>query len=313
MQKAKFKPFVRKLGTIDVHLVETTPVVFKDRLYRFEYVNKSYPFNTEGMPHFRFKDVESGICSAPFARNYFLGSAYAENGRLFAFGIKDEWSRDTLDVFTSGDMDKWELGGSLALPGWSMFNTSVCKGRDGYVMALEIDAPKEECGHPFTIRFAVSDDLVNWKLTPSECVYSKDRYTACPTIRYLKETDYYYMIYLEALPGWGFASYIARSRDLADWRRSPVNPFMMYDENDRIILNHSLPAETKRQIANKLDINNSDVDLCEFNGNTVIYYCWGNQAGEEHLAEAVYEGPMDELLKGFFDDWDSPDDPVKAQ
>jgi len=29
-------------------------------------------------------------------------------------------------------------------------------------------------------------------------------------------------------------------------------------------------------------------------------YCWGNQVGVEHLAQAVYEGPMEALLKGFF-------------
>ena len=28
---------IKKLGTIDCDMVETTPVVFKDRLYRIEY------------------------------------------------------------------------------------------------------------------------------------------------------------------------------------------------------------------------------------------------------------------------------------
>jgi len=32
------KPRIEKLGTIDCDMVETTPIVFGGRLYRFEYV-----------------------------------------------------------------------------------------------------------------------------------------------------------------------------------------------------------------------------------------------------------------------------------
>ena len=53
-------PHIRKLGTIDCDLVETTPVVFKGRLYRFEYVRSRYAGNTTGDSYFRFVDHESG-------------------------------------------------------------------------------------------------------------------------------------------------------------------------------------------------------------------------------------------------------------
>jgi len=46
--------------------------------------------------------------------------------------------------------------------------------------------------------------------------------------------------------------------------------------------------------------NNSDVDLCEFRGRTIITYSWGNQQGTEFLAEAVYDGSLASFLKGFF-------------
>jgi hypothetical protein len=32
------KPFIQKLGTIDLDIVETTPVVFREQLYRFELI-----------------------------------------------------------------------------------------------------------------------------------------------------------------------------------------------------------------------------------------------------------------------------------
>src|SRR6185503_13014949 len=36
------RPLIQKLGTVDLDLVETTPVVFKDRLWRFEWVREGY-------------------------------------------------------------------------------------------------------------------------------------------------------------------------------------------------------------------------------------------------------------------------------
>jgi hypothetical protein len=49
-----------------------------------------------------------------------------------------------------------------------------------------------------------------------------------------------------------------------------------------------------------VDLNNSDVDFCEFGGGTVITYSRGNQQGTEFLAEAVYNGTLVSFLKGFF-------------
>jgi hypothetical protein len=57
--KAK-KPALKKLGTIDLLMVETTPVVFKDRLYRFEYVRDNYHANKTGASYFCFIDVATG-------------------------------------------------------------------------------------------------------------------------------------------------------------------------------------------------------------------------------------------------------------
>ena len=43
-----------------------------------------------------------------------------------------------------------------------------------------------------------SYDLIHWEFLPMEDhIYSQDRYTACPVIRYYD--GYYYMIYLELM------------------------------------------------------------------------------------------------------------------
>lgn len=303
MKNYKGKPRIRKLGTIDCDMVETTPIVINGRLYRFEYVRDNYKANKTGKSYFRFKDVQTNAVTAAFAQGYHFGSAYNDNGTIYVFGVP-KIGGEIMTVFRSKDMVNWEQKDIFNLPGWRLFNNSVCKGPDSFIMAFEIGDPLEECGHPFTIRFAASADLWNWALTPSGCVYSKDRYTACPYIRYVPDDGQYYMIYLEALPGWGYVPYIARSEDLVRWVRSQVNPVLMFDEQeDKKLGNHFFSPEERARIDHALDINNSDFDMCEFLGRTVIYYSWGNQTGVEFLAEAVYEGPADEFLQGFYEEW----------
>jgi len=147
------------------------------------------------------------------------------------------------------------------------------------------------------MRFAVSDNLLDWTLTPSYCVYTKDRYSACGDLHYLD--GFYYMIYLEACPGY-YAPYIVRSKDLVAWETSPFNPVMKHSDDDRRIANPDLTQAQRDRIATAKNINNSDVGLVEFQDRTVIYYSWGDQHGIEHLAEAVYEGPVNTFLQGFF-------------
>jgi len=292
------RPLIEKLGTIDCDMVETTPVVFRGRLYRFEYVRPSYAGNELGEAYFRFVDVASGQLTPPFGRTYELGSAYVGRDEAYAFGV-NRWGGEEVRVFRSRDLEHWESQTALELPGWGAYNTSVCKAGDRYIMAVELGEPPEVVGVRFTMRFAESRDLTNWQLLPEECIFSTDRYTACPALRYLDGC--FYMIYLEQSPGPTFNPHIVRSHDLVNWQSSPLNPVLHFcDEEDKRIGNRALTEEQRQRIATATDINNSDVDLCEFEGKTIIYYCWGNQQGNEFLAQAIYKGPMAALLRGFF-------------
>ena len=49
-----------------------------------------------------------------------------------------------------------------------------------------------------------------------------------------------------------------------------------------------------------MNINNSDIDFCEYQGHVVINYAWGNQHGVEQLAEARFDGTEAEFLTGWF-------------
>ncbi len=291
------RPAIRKLGTLDLDMVEATPVVFRDRLYRFEYVRPGYPANKTGDSYFRFIDVAAGRATPAFARGYDLGCAWPRAGRCGS-SASINGTATKIAAFRSDDLEHWESHAALTLPTWGMFNTSVCKAGDRFIMAIEVGKPPEVVGVPFTNRFAESKDLLHWKLLPAECVFTKERYSACPSIRFLD--GWFYMLYLETLAGPRYETYLVRSRDLVRWESSPLNPVLVASEQDKAIANPRLTAEQRAKIAGAVDRNNSDVDLCEFRGKTIIIYSWGNQQGTEFLAEAVYEGPLASFLKGFF-------------
>src|SRR6516164_8549421 len=105
-EKAK-RPTLKKLGTLDLLMVETTPVVFKDRLHRFEYVRDNYPANQTGASYFRFIDVATGKATPAFAKGQHLGCAFVEGDTGYAFGV-DKWGGSQITVFRSKDMEKWE-------------------------------------------------------------------------------------------------------------------------------------------------------------------------------------------------------------
>ena len=291
------RPEIRKRGTLDLDMVETTPVVFRDRLYCFEYVRPRYEANKTGDSYFHFIDVERGRATPAFAHTFDLGCAFADGESMWVFGV-DNWDGENVLVFRSNDLEHWEQSPALKLPGWGLFNTSVCKAGNRYVMAIEVGKPPEVVGVPFTMRFAESKNLLDWRLLPKECVYTKERYSACPALRFVD--GWFYMTYLEARPGPNYETYLVRSRDLIKWDLSPHNPVLKASPEDKLIANPKLTADQRTKITRAVDLNNSDVDFCEFQGKTIITYSWGNQQGTEFLAEAVFDGSLSSFLKGFF-------------
>jgi hypothetical protein len=93
---------------------------------------------------------------------------------------------------------------------------------------------------------------------------------------------------------------VVRSKDLKHWESSPLNPVLRWSEGDRRIANSKLPPEQIRRVQTAENRNNSDIDFCEYQGRVFINYSWGNQRGNEFLAEAVFEGTEAQFLKGWF-------------
>ena len=184
----------------------------------------------------------------------------------------------------------------MHLPGYGLFNTSLCRAGDRYVLMFEVGKPAQVAGVPFTARFATSTDLQSWALTPPECTYSMERYTAPHCLRYLD--GWFYNFYLEAFEG--YEQRVVRSRDLVSWESSPEDPVLEASAEDRRPASPRLTAAELERVRTAVNLNNSDIDFCEYRGQVHLTYSWGNQQGIEHLAAALFEGTEADFLKGWF-------------
>ncbi len=290
---------------------ESTPFVWRNKLMLLE--NFWEGFGGLPGPCAVVLDYFTREPHAPFggdgARFY---SAYCENDRVYVFGTQD----NKIYRYESDDLDHWTRTLVLTLPDtFELFNTSVCKGNGEYMMAMECawkDHSRGEgtnkvnnpyIGVPFTEFFARSADLTHWETLPFERSYTPARYCACPALRYCE--GYYYMICLEELPCLRFAPYMYRTKDFEIWEIGLYNPILLASEEDRKIKpGMEFPPETVALNETCVNINNSDVDLCEFEGRTYIVYLTGNQGITGRFngmgCEAVYDGPLDDYLKANF-------------
>lgn len=298
---------LKKLGTVKISAVEATPVVWEGRLLRFEWSRNSTWGKPGGVERqtgcYYFIDMETEEIVSEFAEGHAFGCCYTENGRMYVHGVAGNGGGNVINTFVSSDLKHWEQSTALAFSeDVCVYNTSVCKGKDGYVMAIEIGGANEAVGKPFTCVFATSPDLTNWTmLDMMEYSYCRDRYTACPCLRYYD--GYYYIICLEQLPFHRWVPYIARGRDLRDFEMGVVNPVMWFDDKDKAVIHpERFTSKQLEYLANAVDCNNSDFDMCDYNGKAVIVYSWGNQYGKEFLALAEYDGTQEEFVKSFFVD-----------
>lgn len=296
---------LKKLGTVKISVVETTPVVWKEKLLRFEWARNRLWGADGGIDReigcYHIVDMETETTVCEFAYNHAFGCCYTDGEKIYAHGVRGSGGGNIIDTFVSSDLENWEESTAIVLPeNLKIFNTSVCRAGDKYVMAIEIGGNAPEVGIGFTCVFAESTDLINWSMMDMmEYSYSRDRYTACPCIRYYD--GYYYIICLERLPFHRWVPYIARTRDLRDYEMGDINPFMWFDNDDKkVICPDRFTQKELDYIENAINCNVSDIDMCEYNEKTIITYSWGNQLGKEFLALAEYDGTEEEFLKSFF-------------
>jgi len=271
------RPAPRDRQLLRRDLCEIAPVIWQDRLRHMESIRPASGGTKEDY-HLRVVDADSGEELARFAEGYSLASAHVAGETFYAFASRFEnnnWNDVTL--FRSTDLKRWTTRTVIEQDGDEhLFNSSVCDGPDGYVMAYE----SNDADYPaFTIKFAKSKDLEHWDKVP-EALFGTDRYTACPCIRYAN--GYYYLLYLEhRTPRWFFETYIARSKDLKSWDVAASNPVISplgVDEG----------------------INASDPDLIEIDGKTRLYFAVGDQLSWMNIKTATYDVGLTAFLEIWF-------------
>ncbi len=268
-------------GVESTDFLEMTPFVFAGRRCILGSAHGKAPANPYEGRCLWIEDVASSEVVTAFAEGYGLASAFVDDETVYVYAIpNDSRGSDRIDCFRSRDLEHWEPSSVLvALEGEELFNQSVCRAGDRYVMAYE---SRDTHYPPFTIYFAESQDLMAWSRI-SGPVYGTDRYTACPTIRYVD--GMFYMLYLEHLkPRWWFETYLTRSSDLVNWEQSPLNPVLA-------------PVGPEH-------INASDADLMEHstNGRPVVsvYYATGDQKTFGAVTSADYAGTEQEFFAHYY-------------
>ena len=287
------RPLNPKLVKIPLSLprgIESTPVVFRERPLLVHDFRTTEPAEQD-QAYLFIQDLVTGEEVVRLGTGFSFVSAFVNGDELNLFATEntnDEWTKD-VHRFWSTDLENWDQELAITREGDEhLFNTSVCEGPNGYVMAYESNRPVQ-----WSFRFARSTDLSSWERIPDLNFSDTHEQTACanPTIRYFP--PHYYVIYggwrwegpgtryEYRVPETRYVTFIARSRDLAAWELSPTRHPVL----------DPIPGE---------GINNTDADLFEYEGNTYIYYMTGDQSTWGALRVAMYAGPLREFLEAHF-------------
>lgn len=291
-------PVFQKLGAVN-RSGEMTPFVFKGRLMRMELDDPSQGIDKGASRGALIRDVETGQVLSTCAKDGYFHSAYAEDDRVYVLCV-DINSPDTIKVYESADLKNWEGRVLFTRPGWAYCNTGLTKGPDGYVLLLECYKPVELVGQKYTFFFATSKDLVTWEFMDNNKCFCRDHYNGGPWMKYVN--GWYYVISVTELLYLRYTNYIFRTQDFETWYVGYYNPVLMPDADDKKIS----PNCTERNeafyehVRTHFNINNSDIDMCDWQGKTYINYAVSNQLGSYYMADAIYDGPMAELLERYF-------------
>ena len=297
-------PKIKKLGAVSPN-GESTPFVFRGRLYRLELSDPTRGLDRGAQIAAVIRDRETGNIVSRLAEDCYYHSLYQENGTVFVIGVKSEkpaFCGDTFMIYESKDLINWSERVLLTNPGWKYFNSSLTKGPNGYVLCMEAGYPPEHVGpFLFTCFFATSPDMVHWTFMDYGKGFSKERYMGGPWLRYSR--GWYYLISVTELPGRRYTNYIYRTRDFETWYIGDYNPILMPGDDDRLISPYvcDMPPEKIEELRTGFISSNSDIDMCDLDGRTLITYNAGNQLGFYYLAEAEYDGTVDEFLAAFFE------------
>ncbi len=303
-------PKIQKLGACSPN-GEMTPFVWQGRLMRLELVDPSKGTDSS-QAKAGIRDVETGKFISYLADDSYFHSAFIDGDTAYVTGV-DRQRRDTIRLYESKDLIHWTDRDLFTNPQWVYFNSQITKGPDGYVIIIEsgpdayphladTDYPKKYVGHnSWTMFFAKSPDMVNWEFMDYEKPFCLEQHTGGPCLKY--SDGWYYLLADLELYRKIYTSYMLRTKDFENWYVGYYNPIIMPGEDDRKISPHytDITEEETQRLKTAFNVNNTDLDICQWQGKTYINYLCGNQLGNYWMAEAICDMPLADFLKSYFE------------
>ena len=274
---------LEKTELLSKDMCEVSPFVWKDKLMHMSCVRPSRG-GTADQYYLLLHDAETHEVVARFGDGYGLASTFVDGNTFYTVASRfadNNWNDVTL--FSSNDLKTWTKQVIIKQENEHLFNSSLCKGPDGFVLAYESNDQKFP---GFTTKFAQSKDLKSWEKLP-KATFGTNRYTACPDIHYSE--GYYYVLYLEnRKPRHYYETYLTRSKDLINWELSSANPILSPNGLDE-------------------GINASDPAIVEYKGNTHVYYSVGDQLTWMNVKRGQYPKSIHAFFASFYTQAGIPD------
>ena len=293
------EPFVIRLGTTAVDEVESNPILFKGVPYVFEHARWGK------MRMRRYPDLSVVLPKYPCSLQ--MPCAFVAKDRVYVTGTR----RDREDVhgtylIESDDLANWtparEIVSNLTR---IAYNTTMTKADGRYVLATERAPAKGEkvtnAGYQMT--FAESTDLKTWRVIPDTTYVGN---AGSPCLRFHAGWFYFFSLTAFSHTPEGnpvYSMQVARSRDLKAWETSKRHVLDPVHEDRRPYPGVEFTAAERVRMMSAECRNASDIDMCEYKGDLIITYSWGNQRGNEFLALGLVRGMTERAFcESFFSD-----------
>ena len=204
-------PLVKLPFSFGGYRMENTPVVFGSRILLVQN-HRSNKREEQEKCYLFIEDLTTGAEVARFGTGFSFVSALVNGDEMNVFATVNtnkEWTKD-IYRFWSTDLKTWKHEMAIARDGNEhLFNCSVCRDDQGYIMAYESNKPVQ-----WSFRFARSKDLAKWeKVRGIEFSdLAEKSFCACPAIRYF--APYYYVLYcIRAQQGRRLALHVSAARN----------------------------------------------------------------------------------------------------
>lgn len=216
-----------------------------------------------------------------------LGSTHVKNGELYVFGTTNTSTAGNSIKVRKVNIDTWTWQGSevdvyTAPPGVKIYNTSVTRGSDKWIIAYETDE-----GVAFSLRFLQSNDFSSWSELGG--LFNSTFYSACPSINYVGNGKFIVTYMWRNQDKWETA--IARTSDFSTIETFQGNPSSGLTPYQQLLSPDGHEGN-----------NNSDFSMTEYDGRVYMVYLIGDQSTWGSRGEAWFNGTMQQLYDRYWSD-----------